>query len=325
MIERYRAEPRDRPLRPAGMSNLRRPTRSWLIISALVMVAGCSGAGGPAATGGPSTAPSPAASGGPSATLPADAIDHPTGATHVILRYEEGGGFINPSFLLAQIPTFTLYGDGTIVFRNPALEAPPAEGSIAKMNPARTAKLSEEQVQALLKYALAEGGLGAARLKYDNNMVADASTATFTIDAGGVRKQVQVYALGMDVQGLADGVARAQFAKLAQRLTDFDNGGTIPTDVYAPKAYRGVLLENGGVGVPGQKPWPWTDLAPADFTVDADPNGIQFPHHVLTSAQIDLLGVKAYEGGLQNVALTDPGKGKSYTLSVRPLLPDEQA
>ena len=254
-----------------------------------------------------------------------DAIDHPTGATDVVLRYEEGGGFINPSFLLAQIPTFTLYGDGTIVFRNPALEAPPAEGSIAKMNPARTAKLSEEQVQALLKYALTEGGLGAARLKYDNNMVADASTATFTIDAGGVRKQVQVYALGMDVQGLADGVARAQFAKLAQRLSDFDNGGTIPTDVYAPKAYRGVLLENGGGVVPDQKPWPWTDLAPADFKVDADPNGIQFPHHVLTSEQIDLLGVKAYEGGLQNIALTDPGMGTSYTLSVRPLLPDEQA
>ena len=48
---------------------------------------------------------------------------------------------------------------------------------------------------------------------------------------------------------------------------------------------------------------------------------IQFPHHVLTRAQIDLLGVKAYEGGFQNVALTDPGKGKSYTLSRPPAAP----
>jgi hypothetical protein len=307
------------------MSNLHRSTRSFLIIAALVIVAGCGSAGGPAASGGPVTSPSPGASGGPSATPAADAIDHPTGATDVILRYEEGGGFVNPSFLLAQIPTFTLYGDGTIVFRNPALEPPPAEGSVVTMNPARTAKLSEEQVQALLKFALLEGGLGPARLKYENNMIADASTAIFTIDAGGLRKQVQVYALGMDVQGLADAAARAQFAKLAQRLSDFDNGGTIPTDAYAPTAFRGVLIDNGGMVAPGQKPWPWKDLMPADFKVDADPNGIQFPHHVLTSAQLDLLGVKTYAGGLQNVALTGPTKGTSHTLSVRPLLPDEKA
>jgi hypothetical protein len=305
------------------MSNLHRPTRSLVIISAFAIVAGCSSAGSPAATGGPSTAPSPAAS-GPSATPGADAIDHPTGATDVILRYEEGGGFINPSFLLAQIPTFTLYGDGTIVFRNPALEPPPAESSIIKMNPARTAKLSEEQVQTLLKYALGEAGLGAARLKYENNMVADASTAIFTIDAGGVRKQVQVYALGIDVQGQADAAARTQFSKLAQRLSDFDNRGTIPTDPYVPTAYRGVLLENGGIVV-DPKPWPWKDLVPADFKIDADPNGIQFPHHVLTSAELDLLGVKSFEGGLQNVIVTGPGRGKSYALSVRPLLPDEKA
>jgi hypothetical protein len=306
------------------MSNLRRPARSFLVISALVVVAGCSGAGDPATASGSSSAPSPAMSTSPSSTPAADAIDHPSGATDVILRYEEGGGFVNPSFLLAQIPTFTLYGDGTIVFRNPALDSPPAEGSIGRMNPARTAKLSAEQVQTLLKYALVEGGLGAARLKYENNMVADASTAMFTIDAGGVHKQVQVYALGMDVQGLADAAARAQFAKLAQRLSDFDNGGTIPTDPFAPTAYRGVLLENGGVVADG-KPWPWKDLAPADFKLDADPNGIQFPHHVLTSAQLDVLGVKAYEGGLQNVVLTGPVAGKSYTLAIRPLLPDEPA
>lgn len=306
------------------MSNLHRLTRSLLVISALALVAGCGSAAGPAATGGPSTPPSPATSGGPSAKPGADAIDHPTGATDVILRYEEGGGFINPAFMLAQIPTFTLYGDGTIVFRNPALEPPPAEGSVARMNPARTAKLSEEQIQALLKSALGEGGLGAARLKYENNMVADASTATFTIVAGGLRKQVHVYALGMDVQGRPDGVARAQFAKLAQRLSDFDNGGTIPTDPFVPRAFRGVLLENG-MAAPGQKPWPWKDLMPADFKVDADPNGIQFPHHVLTTAELDLLGVKAYEGGLQNVVLVGPGQGKIFTLYVRPLLPDEKA
>jgi hypothetical protein len=64
--------------------------------------------------------------------------------------------------------------------------------------PFRTAKLSEEQIQETLKMAIGQGGLGSARLEYGNNMVADAGTTTFAIDAGGLKKTVSVYALGID-------------------------------------------------------------------------------------------------------------------------------
>ena len=40
----------------------------------------------------------------------------------MILRYEEGGGFMMAGFIATQAPIFTLYGDGTVIFRNPALE-----------------------------------------------------------------------------------------------------------------------------------------------------------------------------------------------------------
>ena len=309
------------------MPNLPRRIASVVSTTSIALVlAGCTAAGAPAsgaASGPPSELPSAAPSVAPSAR-PADQVDHPTGARDVVLRYEEGGGFVNPSFLLAQIPHFTLYGDGRLVFRDPSQDPPPAEGSIIRMNPARTAMLAEDQVQELLKFALGEGGLGIARARYDNNMVADASTATFTIDAGGLHKTVQVYALGMDVQGQVDAVARAQFANLAKRLTSIDAGGTIPTDVYVPTSYRGILIDSGGgVVVPDKKAWPWTDLRPADFQPDADPNGIQIPHGVMTADQVGLLGVKDFQGGLQNVALAGPSDGKTYTLSIRPLLPDE--
>ena len=79
-----------------------------------------------------------------------------------------------PAFTAAAVPHFTLYGDGTVIFRNPMLEPPPAEGSVFKMNPLRTAKLSEEQIQDLLMLALTEGGLAVARPEYRNDMVADA-------------------------------------------------------------------------------------------------------------------------------------------------------
>ena len=304
------------------MSHQPRRTASLLLTPALaILIAACTAAGGtsPApATPGPSAAPSVA----PAASSNPDTIEHKTGATDILLRYEEGGGFMMPAFTAAAVPHFTLYGDGTVIFRNPMAEVPPAEGSVFKMNPLRTAKLSEAQIQELLLLALSEGGLAVARPNYTNDMIADASTAVFTIEAGGIKKVVSVYALGLEMEGVADGPARAAFKKLADRLSDFDQGGTIPTDVYEPEAYRGVLFDAAGIEAADVRAWPWPDLTPADFKVDADPNGNQFPHRTMTPEEVDLLKITDYQGGLQNVVLTDPD-GKPYTFSLRPLLPGE--
>ena len=294
---------------------------SLLLTSALAtIVAACSAAGAsPApASPGPSGGPSVA----PTGTPAGDAIEHKTGAPDILLRYEEGGGFIMPAFTASQVPHFTLYGDGTVIFRNPMLEPPPAEGSVFKMNPLRTAKLSEEQIQDVLRLALIDGGLGAARPKYENNMVADAGTAIFTIEAGGLNKTVSIYALGMEQEGQVDGPARAAFKKLADRLTDFDQGGTIATDVYEPQEYRGILFEAAGIEAPDVRKWPWPDLIPADFKPDAEPNGVQFPHRIMKVAEIDLLRITDYQGGFQNMVLSGPD-GQMFTFSLRPLLPGE--
>jgi len=282
----------------------------------------CTSAG---ASSGPSSSPAPSAapSTPPSATPNADAIDHPTGATDVILRYDEGGGFVMASYAATMLPPFTLYGDGTIVFRDPTLELPPMEGSIGKANPMRTAKLTEAQIQDVLKLALVDGGLATARPEYMDMQVADAGTAIFTVNAGGLTKVVSVYALGIDPPTAGpDAAARAAFAKLAESLTSIEKGGAITASDYAPTAYRGILMDAAGVTDPGVKAWPWTDLTPADFVPAADPNGLQFPHHTLTPDEVAALGVTGFEGGLQNVTLTGPD-GKTYTLSTRPLLPDE--
>ena len=153
-------------------------------------------------------------------------------------------------------------------------------------------------------------------------MIADASTAIFTIEAAGIKKTVSIYALGLEMEGMADGPARAAFKRLADRLTDFDQGGTIPTDVYEPQAYRGVLFEAPGIEAADVRAWPWPDLTPADFKPDADPNGIQFPHRLMTIEEVDALGIEDYQGGLQNVVLKSPD-GKTWTFSLRPLLPGE--
>lgn len=305
------------------MSSTPRRKATLLSIPAMALLAVACSSGGalPSSSGGPSTSAPPAAS--PSVTPDADAIAHPTGATDVVLRYDELGGFVMASFAATMVPPFTMYGDGTIVFRDPTLEYPPVEGSVGKANPMRTAKLTEEQIQDVLKLALGEGGLATAKPEYRNDMVADAGTAVFTIDAGGVEKTVSVYALGIDPQaGSPDAAARAGFAKLAQALTGIEKGGVITATDYEPAAYRGVLIDSGGMQAPDARPWPWDDIEPTDFQPDADPNGLQIPHLTLTSAQVEALGITDYAGGLQNVPLTG-SDGGAYTLSVRPLLPDE--
>jgi hypothetical protein len=303
------------------MSMMSRPAA----LAALVLVlAACSSSGAssapPAASGTPSSPPSGAPSASPDTV---GAIEHKTGATDVILRYDEGGGFVMPAWTAAQAPAFTLYGDGTLIFRNTFKEALPAVGSVMPLHPFRTAKMNEEQIQTLLVFAVGEGGLGAARAEYLDMMVSDATTAVFTVNAGGLAKTVSVYALGLELDGTADLLARKTLAKLRDHLVDIDQGGSVKTDVYAPERYRGVLLE-GQPGAPDQKAWPWADVKTTEFVSNGDPNALPLPARVMTAAEIEALGIDPFQGGFIGLPLAGPGDGKFYSLSVRPLLPEDE-
>ena len=152
-------------------------------------------------------------------------------------------------------------------------------------------------------------------------MIADAGTAIFTVDAGGIKKTVSVYALGLDAEGVPDVLARKAFKALADRLADFDQGGTIATEVY----HSGALSRHphGRGRAPDQKPWPWADIKPADFPFPADQNAFQLAQRVLSPADVDKLALEDVEGGFQGMVLAGPDGGKIYSLSLRPLLPDE--
>ena len=261
----------------------------------------------------------------PTPTVVLGAIDHPTGADEVVLRFDEAGGFVPVEFLLAHMPIFTLYGDGTIVFQGIAIPmVPPREGDPAVGQPLRTAKLSEEQVQALLEFALGDGGLAAARERYDNPFVADAPTAVFEIHAAGGSKTVSVVALGLDSTPNADSATLASLVRLAERLRNFDQGGTLPSAAYEPRLYRGVLLDAAG-GVGRIRPWPWPNLAPDDFALPEDPNTLQQRIRVLSADEAAMLGVDGHAGGIQAGLFMQGPDGIVYSLVLRPLLPDEEA
>jgi hypothetical protein len=300
------------------MSHFARPAILAVLALSVVACGGASATGSPPPTSTPSSGPSSPPSATPGGV---GAIEHATDPTDVLLRLEEGGGFVAPSFLITQAPIFTLYGDGTIVFRNPKKEGPPPVGDVVRFGPFRTARLTEDQIQATLLRAIGEGGLGPARPKYENNMVADASTTTFTVRAGGLDKTVSVYALGMDDPTSTDLLARAAFQKLAAALSDFDQGGSIPTQAFTPERYRGILLD-GGPGAPNARKWPWAALKPADFVAPGDPNSFQLPVRVLAVGEVAELGIEGVEGGLTGATFIG-SDGKFYAFSLRPLLPDD--
>lgn len=299
------------------MSN--RPRR--LLVGFVALLVAACGGGAPSPPVGGSG--SPGVPGSPSAQPPTGEIDHRTGATDLVLRLEEGGGFVPMGYLVTQAPTFSLYGDGTVVFRNQFAEPIPP-GPVIRDAPFRIARLSEEQIQGLLQFALADGGLALARPSYENPMIADAGTSIFTVNAGGIDKVVSVYALGLDAPDVPDAAARTAFTRLAERLRDFDQGGSIETQAYVPERYRGVLYDAFGGAEP--VPWPWPDIEPDDFVAQDDPEvpASGFPHRVMTADEVAALALDDIEGGFQGVTLELPD-GSRFSFALRPLLPDEEA
>jgi hypothetical protein len=290
------------------------PTRRAPVLAGiLLLVTACSGA----ASGPPATAiPSPVASVG---------VEHATGATDVVLRYDRGGGFMAPNSLVTEGPIFSLYGDGTIVFRDSTASPPAAADGLGRGLPYRTARLSEPQIQSLLDFAINDGILGIARAQYLNNRIADAPTTLFTLHAGALNKTVSVMGLGIDAgEPGPDAPALNAMAKLAERLGNFNGGTGFETQGYMPDRYRALLLEAPMGGGPAPVAWPWPDIKPADFAAPADPEAISFPRRTITAADVAKLNLKQIEGGLLGIPVKAPD-GKVYTLALRPLLPDEKA
>lgn len=121
------------------------------------------------------------------------AIEHPTGADEPILLVESTGGFVPLEFMVTQLPSFALYGDGTVVQQGmQTLEFPgPALPALVER------RLSPEGIQAVLAAVQDTNAFGTSReLRGAMNVVADASDTVFTVNAGGREVIVSIYGLG---------------------------------------------------------------------------------------------------------------------------------
>ena len=304
------------------------------LASALLLVA-CTGGSSPGATVPPATVgPSATPAGSPEAspTAATGTIAHPIGAAELVLRFAEGGGFVMPTFAMIQVPYFSLYGDGTVIYRPASAPWPETKpGEPLRFPPLQVATMTEEHVQTLLRDALGAGGLGVARERYDNNQVADAPTAVFTVNADGRQRRVSAYALGMMIDDPAnpnpDAAILTAMAAFAERLRNFDRevarGGGVASGLYFPTRFRASILEGGpgGDGIP--RPWPWPTFGPEGFATVDQGDGFGFASRAISGLEMSLLGIAKPEGGVSGISLRAPN-GTVYGLGIRPLLPDEQ-
>ena len=180
----------------------------------------------------PSSAPSasPAAASARSSTRPA----RPTSCS----GSRRAAGSSHPSFLATQAPIFTLYGDGTIVFRNPMKEGPPPVGDVYRLNavPHGSSERGPDPGDARAARS--------ARAAWARPAPSTRTTWSRTrrprssrVNAGGLEED----GLGLrardgrsDIGGCRSPGRRSRSWRAS--LGDFDHGGTIPTSSYVPTA-----------------------------------------------------------------------------------------
>jgi hypothetical protein len=253
-------------------------------------------------------------------------IDHPSGPTDVILRLAPGGGFVAPGVLLTEIPEFTLYGDGTVVYRDPAtsyVEPPPSDAEATGTIPAATAAALPP-----LEPPGERAGFQGVRVMpqvSDSVKPQIAPSTTFTLQDDRPRQdRHRQGAPGSILRTRVPTRQRAGFQALARRLV-----APGPRDRHAgdvrPALYRGILYDalDLSPSAPSTK-WPWTTFGPDGFAVSSDPVAMQVPTRTLSAADVAALSIDGLEGGADSMALKT-SDGKIHVLALRPLLPDERS
>jgi hypothetical protein len=261
--------------------------------------------------------PSPTASPG---------ITHPTGAADLVVRIENGGGFVGPTYQIRQLPWLSIYGDGRVMVLGPQIEIYPGPA----LPNVVTFRISEGGLQKVLEEALAAGLLG-ADAHYDYPGIADAGTTTFTVVAGGKRHVVSAYALSeggaMDSQ-LDPEILRARTALLAFQEKALDLRLWLGAAVVEPEsAYRFDALR---IFVAPPQPadeqlqpafvdWP---LATPLASFGAPVVGNLGDTRCAVVSGDDLAKLLTAVQSSNELTLWRSG-GKEYQLILRPLLPDE--
>ena len=271
-------------------------------------------------------ADAPAEPSGPG-TGDGDRVDHASGPGDLLLQMSFEGGFVPLEWNFQALPTFSLYGDGTVIVPGAQIAIYPGPAL-----PAIGVRVVDERAtQALLRRAL-DAGLGERDRDLSDTgdvAIADASTTVFTLTVGGRTTTTRVYALGLDDGSVVAGLPADQ-AELRRALSDLSTtlsdlswlpeGSVGEEDLYEGTAAR-ILVgpERQDEELP-QRPVSWPLDRPL-ASMDAAPAwGPDATCAVVEGADWQL--VRDLAVGANQLTPWKSGTSR-YSLVIRPLLPHE--
>jgi hypothetical protein len=252
-------------------------------------------------------------------------IPHETEPSALLLRWGLEGGFTPPEFQLTNLPSFSLYGDGTIVRPGAQIAIYPGPSLPAL----ESMRVDEVGIQAILEAAF-DVGLDRVDDMTDLGSVgiADAPETVFTLHAGGVDRTVRVYALS-ELGGRPPGMPSDEYAarRALLRLIDdlgslqrwLPEGSVVTEGDYASTASMVFVFNYRGQEGLQQSPIQWPLGTPLEGIGEATDAGFRC---VTVSGEdwIDRLAPAADRANRLTPWVSD---GQRFGLVFRPLLPDD--
>lgn len=250
------------------------------------------------------------------------AIVHPRKATDVVVRVSSGGGFVPVQVNLRALPSFTLYGDGTVVVPGVVIQVYPGPA----IYPLVRSRLSEPQVQALLRRAQAAGLLTRGAIAYGDMGavgVSDMPTTTLIINARGRHIQRSAYALGATRAAGRLSPAQVEARRALSRFIAHLPHGLAgkPFVPHAIAVYAGPFHASGQPGARGVR-WPLASNLATAGTRPASAGG----YRCITARGRAVKTLLATLRGANEASpwISGAGAKQRYQVIARPLLPDER-
>jgi hypothetical protein len=226
---------------------------------------------------------------------------------------------------LSSMPSWSLFGDGTLIVEGPQIEIYPGPALPNLV----AIPISEEGVQAILG-AARDAGLMDGDATYGNDCIADAATTVFTTNADGETSVVSAYALDVGEPsgtcgGKDDGDAQAALAEFQAMLGDLQSwlpaGAVGAEEPYDPTEMRVYVQPyRGEAELPqGAIAWP-LDVPLVGFGEPAANAPTDTRCGVVTGSEFETLFSAARDA---NQLTPWTSGGTEYGLIFRPLLPDE--
>jgi len=262
----------------------------------------------------------------PSTSSSLPPISHPTGATEVVMRVSLSAGFVPVQVTLTRVPSFSLYGDGTVIVTGPIVLIYPGPA----LPNLQAARISEDTVQVVLREAQ-KVGLFANDIDYGQPNITDLANTVIEIRAGGTTYHTSIYALGMEegASGLTpeQQQARAAVDDFVAKLSDLSaftreqitwspyefQALEVHATPFDPEAWANAEIQ------PDLLRWPLEDPEVLGKPTD-EPEG--FRSFVVRGE--DLAKLRPLLSEATQITVWQ-WNDKQYNLYFRPLLPDESA